>query len=291
VGVAAIGSFLAAVGPAVIIIGALAAAAYLLYNNWDSVLNGMRAVWGGIVAGFNWMVDLIVGYYKWLFSLPGKLYEAGRKFILAFYEGIKSVIAMPVKAVESMVSTIKGFFHSSEPKYGPLRGMAESGEMGMLEYGKGFLRGIWNFVKKAGIALDEAVWRKVGPIFHNIPSWMMQNEAVLPERLRGFPPVLPLASSIYGPTIEDITKPRKKKESKTDSGLGSLADILGGLGGFGGGGGGMVINNYYTNHVEPGSVVLGSGEPAGSDFDSRVEDAFERLFRKHGGLPAGSYGG
>lgn len=113
-------------GAVLLIIAALAAAAYLIYDNWGAIKVFFIKLWEGIKDVFlfiwkwikkifwdyrpevliyrNW--DKIVAWFKnlwtkvkevfmqfinYLLSLPGKFFEAGRRFITGVWDGIKSV--------------------------------------------------------------------------------------------------------------------------------------------------------------------------------------------------------
>jgi len=121
----AVTTFLMA-NPIVLIIAAIAAAAYLIYNNWEKIAAFFRRLWANVKAIFlntwNWIKNLFFKYHpagiiykhwdkivawfqnlwnkvkekfhqfmQFLFSLPARFVKAGREFITGIWEGMKSV--------------------------------------------------------------------------------------------------------------------------------------------------------------------------------------------------------
>lgn len=112
--------------PIVLIIAAIAAAAYLIYDNWEAIAQWFSDLWDKVKRAFQaaweWIKkmflnytplglvikhwDAIVGFFQdlwsdvkqrfnnfidFLLSLPGKLWDIGKSFIMSIWDGMKSV--------------------------------------------------------------------------------------------------------------------------------------------------------------------------------------------------------
>lgn len=284
-GAGAIGGFLAVTVPVILGLTALAGAVWMVITNWSGLVHVFRVGWNAIVSGFsgsiNYVVDLFTGFLTFLFELPFKAVEAGKKLVLSYYEGIKSVAMMPVNAVEEMATNIRSFFHASEPKRGPLRGMEKSGEMAMSKYSTGILGGAVKAVDALGSVVnaifDPSYWpRRAARDYmetarHLLPRIEAYTALGMPV-MGSFPataggsaiPALPGGGGVGGTAV---------------GGAGAGADY-----GFGGGGGATVINNSYTVHVENGVVILSDGEEGSSvvdyDFDERLRNLLDSVLRR-----------
>ncbi len=105
---------------------------YLLYKNWDrivkwlsSALNWLKENWKKLahtilfMNPFTAVIITINNFVRKVFGI--NLFEAGKKIITTFTEGIKSVASKPVEAMKSIVQKIRNFLPFSPAKEGPLR--------------------------------------------------------------------------------------------------------------------------------------------------------------------------
>ena len=139
-----------------LIITAIAVAAYLLIKNWDSVKKFFASLWNTVKAIFintwNWIKNLFLsytpggliikhwnkittffsglwtkvknifmGYVNWVLGLGGKFFNAGANIVKSIWNGIKSLINKPIEAIKGMVTKIRNFLPFSPAKEGPLR--------------------------------------------------------------------------------------------------------------------------------------------------------------------------
>lgn len=71
--------------PILAIIGAIAIAAYLIYDNWDAIVAYFKDLWGNVTDTFN-------AFLTWIDHVAnGRWYEAGAGLANALWEGIKSI--------------------------------------------------------------------------------------------------------------------------------------------------------------------------------------------------------
>lgn len=115
----------------------------LLWKNWDKIKPLITGLWSWIKGTFsniwswfkgNWTKLLSVFLYtnpitapfmilkklfKWLFEID--LFKTGVKIITTLFNGLKSVISKPIKAVEDMVWSMRRFLPSSPAKEGPFK--------------------------------------------------------------------------------------------------------------------------------------------------------------------------
>lgn len=142
--------------PILLIIMAIAVAAFLIYKYWDQIKAFFVRLWNGIKEIFsrawdfiknlffnyhplgiiikNW--DAIVDWFKNLWekvkekfnafidfvkSIPSKMYEAGKNIVKSIWEGIKSFASKPIEAIKNIVKKIRDHLPFSPAKEGPLR--------------------------------------------------------------------------------------------------------------------------------------------------------------------------
>lgn len=128
-GLSAAFSFLAA-NPIILIIAAIAAAAYLVVKYWANIKQFFINLWTKIKEVFwkvvAWMKEwgpLFLGpigiIYK--FFTDAKFREAGKKLVVSIWEGIKSMAYKPIEAIKNMVSKIREYLPFSPAKVGALR--------------------------------------------------------------------------------------------------------------------------------------------------------------------------
>ena len=141
--------------PILLIITAIATAAYLIITNWDKVKAFFVNLWAKIketfTAGFNWFMNLpfmkpikmiidnwdkiklyftllwenvkakFNGFIDWVKAIPSKMYDAGVNIVKSIWEGIKSFVNKPIQAIKDMVQKIREYLPFSPAKVGPLR--------------------------------------------------------------------------------------------------------------------------------------------------------------------------
>lgn len=120
--------------PILIIIGAIAIAAYLIYDNWGAIVVWFKNLWDKIKVFFlkawefikNFFLNynlfgLIIKHWGDITAFVNRFYEAGKKIVLAIWEGIKSLASKPVEAIKGIVGKIRDFLPFSPAKTGPLR--------------------------------------------------------------------------------------------------------------------------------------------------------------------------
>jgi len=83
-------------------------------GNWKNLLNVFLYT-NPLTAPFMLLRKL----FSWLFGID--LYKAGVKIITTLFNGLKSVISKPIKAVEDMVWSMRRFLPSSPAKEGPFK--------------------------------------------------------------------------------------------------------------------------------------------------------------------------
>lgn len=139
-----------------LLITAIAVAAYLIIKNWETIKTFFFNVWENVKSTFvrtwNWIKTLFLnftpagliikhwksiiyffsnlwnkvkgifgGYLNWVLGLGGKFYNAGANIVKSIWNGIKSLINKPIEAIKGMVTKIRNFLPFSPAKEGPLR--------------------------------------------------------------------------------------------------------------------------------------------------------------------------
>jgi TP901 family phage tail tape measure protein len=142
--------------PILLIIAAIAAAAYLIYKNWDKVKHWFGNLWEGIKSLFskawNFIKHLFLNYtitgqiirnwdrirvfftglwqrvrerftffLDFIKGLPYKMFVAGKNIVTSIWEGIRAFAAKPVEAIKDIVSKIRNFLPFSPAREGALR--------------------------------------------------------------------------------------------------------------------------------------------------------------------------
>lgn len=155
---------LAALWPIILIILALVAVGWFLYNNWSTISSYLVAAWewvknsgaavmAAISAAIQWAVDLwtnsfnsFVGFLSylwgaiqtgfvhafttvgnWLNNWISGLFESGQRMILTIVDGILSVKDKIVGAITSVFNWVDRFLPHSDAELGPLSRLTDSG--------------------------------------------------------------------------------------------------------------------------------------------------------------------
>lgn len=114
--------------PVFLAIALLAAGAYLLYRNWDAVVDFFASIWGGIKEAFsggvagvssliiNWsplglFYKAFAGVMSWFgIELPGKFTEFGGMLVSGLINGIKGMASKAKEAVVGVGENVTGWF-------------------------------------------------------------------------------------------------------------------------------------------------------------------------------------
>ncbi|WP_265822504.1 phage tail tape measure protein [Geovibrio ferrireducens] len=128
------------IGWIVLGIAAIAAGAYLLIKNWDSVKTFFSGFWAWFGSAFSAGWDMlrngitgVVDFYKniWMsifnFLSSFSLFESGFRLISTLGEGIKSAAFAPIEAVKGVLGKVRDFLPFSDAKEGPLSTLTLSG--------------------------------------------------------------------------------------------------------------------------------------------------------------------
>lgn len=120
--------------PVIAIITAIAAAAYLIYDNWGTIGPWLAKMWESVKGIFGkaweWIKSFFLNY-----SLPGLLikhwgdisgmlsmfYDAGQNIMNQLWEGIKSLAMKPVDAIRDVVKNMRDYLPFSPAKTGPFK--------------------------------------------------------------------------------------------------------------------------------------------------------------------------
>ena len=142
--------------PILLIITAIAIAAFLVYKYWEPIKAFFIRLWAGVKVIFSstWQfiksmffkytpLGLIISHWKpitamfskiwdsvkvvfsktweWIAGLGGRFFDAGKNIVKSISDGIRSVVSMPIDAIKNMVSKIRDHLPFSPAKVGPLK--------------------------------------------------------------------------------------------------------------------------------------------------------------------------
>jgi phage-related tail protein len=127
--------------PIGLILTAIAAAAYLVWRNWDKIGPLLARVWERVKEGF-------AAAWAWFKALPGKMLEMGREIVSGLIDGIKARIGALGDAVKGMGESVKNTFKGWLGIKSPSRVFAGFGEM----IGEGAAQGIAGMAGAVGRA-------------------------------------------------------------------------------------------------------------------------------------------
>jgi TP901 family phage tail tape measure protein len=102
------------VGWVVAAIVAIAAGAYLIWRNWDTIKAWFSAFW-------SWLTNLFSQMVSWFMGLGSKFVEAGSNIMTSLWQGISSKAQMVIDKVKEIAGKVRGYFPFSPAKEGPLR--------------------------------------------------------------------------------------------------------------------------------------------------------------------------
>jgi hypothetical protein len=140
----------------ILIITAIAIAAYLIIKNWAKVKAFFIGLWNGVKMVFtsawnfiknlflkytpggliirNWskitaffrglwenVKGIFTGVWEWITGLAGRFWQAGKNIVVSIWNGIKAMINKPIEAVKNMVKKIRNLLPFSPAKEGPLK--------------------------------------------------------------------------------------------------------------------------------------------------------------------------
>jgi len=278
------------VGWILLAISAIVLFAIAWKKNWYGIGDFMNKIIGGIVSGFTWLWNHIMAVVKFIVSLPGKFWEAGKNLVLYLWEGIKHYAMLPVNAVMDISKKIRNLWPFSPAKEGPLRDIDKAG-LGFanqiaygIEMGTGKIkRAAAAAGMTAAIALSTGMSTAsdvtaVAPM--TFPSESLASKA---QRLREefypgkipwwrklanvlFPPGSHITRSSYAATIGGIPGAEETGINETKTKVDKISDqISGNIGAEGGMGiSGMVIYNTY--HFERDSINITAGNIDAESF-------------------------
>jgi len=100
--------------PIVLVIAGIAAAAYLIYRNWEPISGFFVQLWDTVTAKFNQFVDFVK-------NIPSAMYEAGVNIVKSIGDGIASQWDSFIAGWEARIQKIRDFLPFSPAKTGPLK--------------------------------------------------------------------------------------------------------------------------------------------------------------------------
>jgi len=122
-------------------IAALIAAIILLWQNWDAVTGWLSSTWNaavqGISGGIQWIENGFTGLVNWITDKITWFGDAGKRLVSTFVNGIKSMAAKPVEAVQTIFGKLGNLFPHSDAKEGPLSTLTLSGQRTMTTFAQG----------------------------------------------------------------------------------------------------------------------------------------------------------
>ncbi len=95
-------------------IAAIAAGAYLIWRNWDTVKAWFTRFWGWLKGMFNQIV-------AWFAGLGAQFIKAGENIITSIWQGITSKAGMLLDKVKEVAGKVRAYWPFSPAKEGPLR--------------------------------------------------------------------------------------------------------------------------------------------------------------------------
>ena len=173
-----------AAAPWLLLAAAIAAAAYLIYKNWDSISDAASSMLKTVKSATKGFIDAVkdmasgahdklqdvVNYFR---ELPGKILAAlkeaaqrvkeefdnmiatakqsGKHFVDGFVEGLKERLQKVVDAVKKIANTVKDFLGFSRPDKGPLHEY----EQWMPHFMQGLAKGIKSNIGLVKGAVDD----------------------------------------------------------------------------------------------------------------------------------------
>jgi TP901 family phage tail tape measure protein len=126
--------------PILLVIAAIALAAYLIYRNWDKIKVFFINLWAKVkeifLATWEWVKNLFLKYHPlgilinhweqvkaFFVNLGSTLFDAGANVIKSIWEGMKSLAHKPVELIQNIVGKVRDFLPFSPAKTGPLKNL------------------------------------------------------------------------------------------------------------------------------------------------------------------------
>jgi TP901 family phage tail tape measure protein len=114
---------------------ALIAVLYLLWKNWDKVSSVIRTVFNSSVNGAKAHINSLINVFKnaigsiknYILGKLGDFKNSGKKIMLTFVEGIKSMASKPYEAIKGALGKARKLLPFSDAKEGPLSTLTLSG--------------------------------------------------------------------------------------------------------------------------------------------------------------------
>ena len=200
-GALALGKLLMA-NPIFLAIALLAAAAYLIYRNWDGIVGGMKLIWDEITQAFQGGIGSItallldwspLGIFYRLFQpvlswfgldLPDTFSEFGANLVSGLVSGITSKVGAAKDAIVGVASDVTGWFKDTLGIRSPSRVFAALGghtvdglAVGIQAQENGPLKRIAELGKKLAAAAGLSI-----PLLAGQPAAALERQATEPSR-------------------------------------------------------------------------------------------------------------
>ncbi|WP_287880714.1 hypothetical protein [Aquitalea sp.] len=131
--------------PIGLVITAIAAGAYLLWRNWDTIGPKFAAMWEAIkaafAAGWEWVKSSTSAALQWFFNLPARFVELGSQIMQGMVRGIESGLAKVKDAITGAGDATITWFKEKLGIHSPSRVFAKLGGFTMAGLQQGIAGG------------------------------------------------------------------------------------------------------------------------------------------------------